>query len=300
MTDTNKTLEGYAYVEGIVIPEYSKFQSAYYPFGDYKPFFGTYKNTGEFSYETQPIPTYKSTKDLIISNYDAPTKYTQVALPTIEVRVQGILLKSDSIPSLYNEFVFDAEIQFTIRERSDNAYADELLLTNKQYNSISYTYSINVVPTQSKSNLDIASTNLNLKFEVEYEDAMQPAIFASNYSDITKIITKIIDVKIRTVNYFDNAINIVNSSVGNLSTITNKIKLYTESLNLNDIISVNTLSSIKNSSKLYSESLNLNTTINTLSNVENILNTANNNDISLVAEITTLSVEEFEQTDIPS
>jgi hypothetical protein len=298
MTNKNKTLEGYAYVEGIVIPEYSKFQSAYYPFGDYKPFFGTFKHTGEFSYETQPIPTYKSTKDLIISNYDAPTKYTQVALPTFEVRVQGILLKSDSIPSLYNEFVFDTEIQFTVRERSDNAYADELLLTNKQYNNISYTYSVNVVPTQSKSNLDIASTNLNLKFEVEYEDAMQPGIFASNYSDITKIITKIIDVKIRTVNYFDNAINIVNSSVGNLSTITNKMKLFYESLNLNT--NITTLSTIKNSSKLYSDSLNLNTTITTLSTIENILNTSTNNELALVAEITTLSVEENEQTEFLS
>ena len=269
MTNKNKTLEGYAYVEGIIIPDYSKFQSAYYPFGDYKPFFGTYKNTGEFSYETQPIPTYKSTKDLIISNYDAPTKYTQVALPTIEVRVQGILLKSDNIPSLYNEFIFDSEIIFTVRERSDNAYADEILLTNKQYNSITYNYSINNVPTQSKSNLDISSANINLKFEVEYEDAMQPVIFASNYSDITKIVTKIIDVKIRTINYFDNAINIINSSVDNLSAITNKMKLYTESLNLN-------------------------TTINTLSSVENIFNTTNNNDISLIAEITTLSVEENE------
>jgi hypothetical protein len=213
-------------------------------------------------------------------------------LPTIEVRVQGILLKSDSIPSLYNEFVFDTEIQFTVRERSDNAYADELLLTNKQYNNISYTYSVNVVPTQSKSNLDTASANLNLKFEVEYEDALQPGIFASNYSDTTKIITKIIDIKIRTVNYFDNAINIINSSVGNLSAITTKMKLFYESMNLNDNITVNTLSSIKNSSKLYSESLNLNTIVNTLTNIENIINTANTNDISLVAEITTLSVEE--------
>ena len=292
MTDTNKTLEGYAYVEGIIIPEYSKFQSAYYPFGDYKPFFGTFKHTGEFSYETQPIPTYKSTKDLIISNYDSPTKYTQVALPTFEVHVQGILLKSDNIPSLYNEFVFDTEIQFTVREKSDNAYADELLLTNKQYNNISYTYSTNVVPTQSKSDLDTAYGNINLKFEVEYEDAMQPVIFASNYSDTTKIITKIIDIKIRTVNYFDNAFNIINSSVGNLSAITNKMKLFYESLNLNDNVSVNTLSSIKNSSKLYTESLNLNTNINALLSIENILNTANTNDISLIAEITTLSVEE--------
>lgn len=298
MTNKNKTLEGYAYVEGIVIPEYSKFQSAYYPFGDYKPFFGTFKHTGEFSYETQPIPTYKSTKDLIISNYDAPTKYTQVMLPTIEVRVQGILLKSDNIPSLYNEFVFDTEIQFTVRERSDNAYVDELLLTNKQYNNISYTYSVNVVPTQSKSNLDTASANINLKFEVEYEDSMQPAIFSSNYSDTTKIITKIIEIKIRTVNYFDNAFNIINSSVGNLSTITNKMKLFYESLNLNTV--VNTLTDIKDSSKLYNESLNLNTNITTLSTIENILNTSTNNELALIAEITTLSVEENEQAEILS
>lgn len=287
MTNINKTLEGYAYVEGIVIPDYSKFQSSYYPFADYKPFFGTFKSDSNFEFKQLEYPTFTSSKDINISNYDLPTRYVQVQLPVLTVTTLGLYNKTE-ISEIHSNFNIDS-IEFSIKEKinSNSNFNESVSIYAQKYSDGIYTIT-NITPIK-RSDFEEVNTSINISANTRLEDS--DFVYYTPESESIETGTIVINLNFRTVSIYESAIKVDIKSINTFSTIKMKMLIFSAD-KISMPANLKNLRLIKSNTLPYSDStIELTTIINSILALKNKNSPTNEqNQITLSPELNSFEI----------